>query len=100
VAAALPWWRGGAAAAVVSDFGGEKDGEREQIVEELTADRFCAEETSERIVDEEGGAQQRTAMAAVVCGLDSARIGRDRGRERVEWFRGEVARLWARRNEV
>ena len=45
---------------------------------------------------ERGGAQRRTAMAAVVCGLDSARDGVDRGRERVEWFRGEVARLWMR----
>ena len=57
VAAALPWRRGGAAAAVVADFGGEKDGEREEVAVVLTEGSFWAGKCRRWELNEEGEAR-------------------------------------------
>ena len=88
--------RGGTAAAVVADSGGEKVGEREEVVVELTEDSFWAGMGRRWVVDGEGEAPGRTAMATVVWGLISAGVGHDRAHGWSEWVRGELQWLEAR----
>jgi len=73
VTAARSRRRGGTAEAVAADSGGDRVGEREQIVEELTAVRFEAEDGRERELGVEG--RSSTEISNGGHGLSSIRPG-------------------------
>ena len=84
----------------MTDSGGDRVGEREQIVEELTAVRFEAEDGRERELGVERRSSTGLSMVAGGRGLDSVRIGHGRARGWMEEVRGELARHWAQGNEA
>ena len=78
----------------MTDSGGDRVGEREQIVEELTAVRFEAEDGRERELGVEGRSSTETAMANGGLSSVLGRFGRGRGStELVEDWRSFGARL-------
>ena len=100
VTAARSRRRGGTAEAVAADSGGDRVGERKQIMEELTAVRFEAEDGRER----ELGVEGRSSMADGDGGggLDADLAGErlERPRDGAEEVDSKVTRLWARRIEA
>ena len=81
--------RGGTAEAVAADSGGDSVGEREQIVEELTAVRFEAARRRGAELDGDRPWLPRSE-------LDSVGVGHGRARGGMDELRGEVAQLRAR----
>jgi hypothetical protein len=80
----VPRRRGGESTAAAPIRVGNKSGSRRRPRLSSPWARFRRRRAGRGSSMERGGAQRRTSMAAVVCGLYSARDGVDRGRERVE----------------
>ena len=66
----------------------------------LTGGSFCAKEGQRKVIGGEGRSSVTTAMADGVWGLTSAGVGHGRVHGGMEWVRGEVQWVGARRIEV
>ena len=82
------------------DSGGEKAGERGEVVGELTVVQFEAEDGRERELGVEVEARRRTSMVAAAGVPDSAVVGLDRAHGGVEEVRGKAMEVGARRIEL